>query len=159
MRLVGNLTVESNAGHIGAFRCHDHRHFPTTKPPGALPPRLTQAPVDEPTARAIIVRGPTGSSFPGSANERIECRNTIRPSVPVGIDHQPIKGGMSAPDTGDGAMRRQTEPERQLTPPRCGFFFTDGTIRGTIRGLTNIDFDQVAAIPANQLLEVRKRVG
>jgi hypothetical protein len=32
------------------------------------------------------------------------------------------------------------------------------TIRGTIRGLTNIDFDQVATIPANHLLEVRSEL-
>jgi ParB-like chromosome segregation protein Spo0J len=32
------------------------------------------------------------------------------------------------------------------------------TIRATIRGLTNIDFDQVATIPANHLLEVRSEL-
>src|SRR5437016_2728657 len=68
---------------------------------------------------------PRRKLVPRLRDQRVECRHTIRTPMPVGVDHHPIKGGMSAPDTGDEAMRRQTEPERQLAPP-CAYLFQIG---------------------------------
>src|SRR5258708_19108813 len=50
-------------------------------------------------------------------HRRSECINTIRPPMPVSIDNQPIKGGMSAPDTGDEAIGGQSKLPRQIAPP------------------------------------------
>jgi hypothetical protein len=58
----------------------------------------------------------------------------------------------AAPPTGPG----EPKPPPDLYGLHCAAVLD--TIRGTIRGLTNVDFNQVATIPTDKLLEMRSEL-